>query len=102
MRVEAAMFDLDVNLAEASSFNDFLVESGIEPGEAASAAALAQSQLDDEAPVRVKLGLSRSPDTGAVSLQRVVLATASTQTVIEQRGGKLRIVSSALRKQRLA
>lgn len=99
--VEAAMFDFNVNLAQASELNDLLLQSGIEQGDAASAAALAEGQVDDKAAVRVKLGLSRNPDTGAVSLQRMVLSTAAVQTTIEQRSGKLRIVSSAPRKLRI-
>lgn len=99
-RVEAALFAIDVSLAEAGKLSGLLVESGVEQGEAASAAALAQAQLNDHEACRVKLALSRNPDTGAISLQRLVLSTAAAQTVIEQRSSGLRVISTTAKRLR--
>lgn len=100
-RVEAAIFDLEASLFEAASLNGLLTQSGVDAGEAASAVALAETQVDDRDAVLVKLGLSRNPDNGTISLQRMTLSTADRQTVFEQRDGKLRVVSSATRKLRI-
>lgn len=101
-RVEAALFAIDVTLAEAARLSSLLIESGVGEGEAASAAALAQAQVDDRQACRVKLALSRNPDNGAISLQRLVLSTASAQTVIEQRSTGLRVISTAAKRLRTA
>jgi hypothetical protein len=100
VRVEAAMFDMDVDLSEAGALNELLLQSGVDAGSAASAASLAEGQVADHEPCRAKIGLARNTDTGAISLQRLVLSTAATQTVIEQRSGKLEVVSTAARKLR--
>lgn len=102
MRVEAALFAIDVTLPEAGKLSSLLVESGVSKGEAASAAALAEVQVDDHQACRVKLALSRNPDNGTISLQRLVLSTATAQTVIEQRSNGLRVVSAAAKRLRRA
>lgn len=102
VRVEAALFAIDVVLPEAGKLSSLLVESGVSEGEAASAAALAEVQVDDHQACRVKLAMSRNPDNGAISLQRLVLSTAAAQTVIEQRGNGLRVISTAANRLRTA
>ena len=99
-RVEAAMFDLDANLADAGKLSNLLIQSGVAPAEAQSAAALAATQVADDVPVRTRIGLSRNPDSGALSVQRLTVSTASMQVVMEQRSGTLRVVSTAARKLR--
>jgi hypothetical protein len=100
-RIEATMFDLNANLADVGQLRGMLIECGVSDGEASSVAALAQTAADEHAPLRVKLGLSRNPDTAMIGVERLTLSTAAAQAVIEQRAGKLRVVSTAPRKLRI-
>ena len=92
---QAAVFDLKLQLPEGRGLARLLLDQGVDQDDAALAARLAAGHLGDrQGGCTATVSISRDFSGSGLRLQRLVLATAAGQTVVERRNGELSITSA--------
>ena len=87
----AAIFNLKLQLVNGSGLVQSLLDTGVTTDDAQLAGRLAASALKDKSGCSVTVSLSRALGSNELRLDRVVLVTTASQTVLERREGELRI-----------
>jgi len=89
----AGMFALDLRLPEGRGLAKLLLQAGVNKEDAEIAARLAAGHLGDGlGGCEAKITISRAVE-GGLRLERVMLLTQASQTVIERRQGELTLAS---------
>jgi hypothetical protein len=90
----AVLYALKVRLPEGQGLARLLMDAGVSQEDAAAAAKLAAGHLGgNTGGCDVKVEISNTLVGGGYRLERAVLLTASSQTTIERREGKLAIAA---------
>lgn len=91
----AAIYNLKLHLANGRGLVQSLLDTGVMTDDAQLAGRLAASALKDKASCAVTVSLSRTVEADGFRLERVVLVTAASQTVLERRNGQLAVADQA-------
>jgi len=92
----AAQFELRLRLPQGQGIARQLIDAGVSQDDAAAAAKLAAGHMGaGSGGCTAKVSIEQTSGAKGFSLIRVQLTTASSQTVIERRGGALTIASDA-------
>jgi hypothetical protein len=84
----ATVFEFKVSLPEGKGLARVLLDAGVGSDDAAQAARLAAGHCDSTGGCNAKISISHQLGAG-IQIERLVLADASGQTVIERRNGRL-------------
>jgi len=92
----AGEFELKILIPEGRGLAQFLLDAGVDQGDAAAAARLAAGHLGDGAGgCQAKVLITRPIESSSYRIERVTVFTASDHTVIERRGKDLAIASQS-------
>jgi hypothetical protein len=91
----ATVFELKMSLPQGKGLARQLLVAGVAKEDAAEAAKLAAGHCDGIGGCNAKVEISRQLDTG-LRVERLVLVSASGQTVIERRNGRLALNPDAV------
>jgi len=97
----ATVFELKLRLPHGVGLARLLLEAGVASDDAADAAKLAVGHCQSVGGCDAKVAISRQLDS-RLRVERVVLMSASGQTVIERRDGRLALNPSAVTTTRAA
>jgi hypothetical protein len=90
----AGMFELELRLPEGRGLAKLLLQAGVSKDDAAVAARLAAGHLGDGlGGCEARVTISRSVE-GGLRLERVMLLTQASQTIIERRQGELTLATT--------
>lgn len=85
----AAIYNLKLHLANGGGLVQSLLDTGVTADDAQLAGRLAAGALKDKTGCAITVSLSRAVDNSGFRLERVLLVTAASQTILERRNGKL-------------
>lgn len=92
----ATVFELKLQLPEGRGLARLLLDAGIASDDAAEAARLAAGHLGDgSGGAAAKVEISRPLDSKGMRLERLVLSSDAGTTIIERRGDRLALTSTA-------
>jgi hypothetical protein len=91
----ATVFELKLRLPQGLGLARLLLDAGVSEADAAEAARLAAGHCDAVGGCDAKVAISRELDSG-LRVERVLLMSASGQTVIERRDGRLALNPTAV------